>query len=260
MKKYKILLGCGGKAGLEACKLLKEQHDKGNIEFVGIIRDNKKRWYDRFNWNPQKFALVNKIPIVDSITDVEHDFFLSVLYWDVLTSDELKSANIDNINFHLAPLPDYRGSNVCMHAILNGEKVFGATCHRMIEKVDAGQIYKVEKVSVSDNDTAFSLYVKVTSASIKLFKEFLNIIINNKFQDISFYEQKSGKYFFPKEDVSKYLIITNPKKETRKIRAMTFEPFEPCYKIENGKKIWYTYDVENKKVLEHYNPPWEFFR
>ncbi|MCW5772042.1 MAG: hypothetical protein KIT16_10440 [Rhodospirillaceae bacterium] len=54
------------------------------------------------------------------------------------------------VNFHAAPLPEYRGSACAAFAILNGESHFGATFHKVERQLDAGDIIHIERFPILD--------------------------------------------------------------------------------------------------------------
>lgn len=79
--------------------------------------------------------------------------------------------DIPNINFHPAP-PKYPGRGGASYALFNGDTKFGATAHRMVEKIDAGLVYKVRYVSICSNDTCETLFAKAEDACLHLLTDF----------------------------------------------------------------------------------------
>lgn len=79
--------------------------------------------------------------------------------------------DIPNINFHPAP-PKYPGRGGASYALFNGDTEFGATAHRMVEKVDAGQIYGINKFNIRDTDTCESLFEQAENACLLLLTQF----------------------------------------------------------------------------------------
>lgn len=53
------------------------------------------------------------------------------------------------LNVHLAPLPRYRGRHPLHWALINGEKEFGFTVHKMDKDFDAGEIYWQQRVPIT---------------------------------------------------------------------------------------------------------------
>ena len=63
------------------------------------------------------------------------------------------------VNLHPSLLPHGRGSHPATWAIWE-ETPFGATAHRMTEKLDAGPILGQRRIPIDPLDTSFSLYAK----------------------------------------------------------------------------------------------------
>ena len=55
----------------------------------------------------------------------------------------------DTLNVHPSPLPRYRGRHPLQWALINGERQFGITIHRLTDDFDAGAILWQEQISVT---------------------------------------------------------------------------------------------------------------
>jgi methionyl-tRNA formyltransferase len=66
---------------------------------------------------------------------------------------------------HGSLLPKYRGRVPINWAVLRGEIETGATLHRMVEKLDAGEIVAQQAVPILPDDTAAEVFVKVVVAA-----------------------------------------------------------------------------------------------
>lgn len=62
------------------------------------------------------------------------------------------------LNVHFGALPKYRGLFPVFHAVVNGERSFGVTVHRMDERLDNGPILLQEFVPIDDRATLDTLY------------------------------------------------------------------------------------------------------
>lgn len=74
---------------------------------------------------------------------------------------------IDIINVHVGILPKYRGNSANTWAIMNGEKHIGFTIHKMVEMLDAGDIYHVEKIPIDKNSTYSDVYDELMTSIIE---------------------------------------------------------------------------------------------
>ena len=104
------------------------------------------------------------------------DFLLSIVNSRILSKSELNWAKIAAINYHDSPLPTYAGVNAASWAILMGEPTHGITWHRMIGKVDAGNIMAQRLFPISDADTALSLSAKCYEQAFDAFEEMIEKI------------------------------------------------------------------------------------
>jgi len=72
------------------------------------------------------------------------------------------------INFHPGPLPEYAGLHVWQWGILRGEQAFGATIHRMVPAIDAGDVVALARFPIAATDTGLTLYLKTLRAGTEL--------------------------------------------------------------------------------------------
>jgi UDP-4-amino-4-deoxy-L-arabinose formyltransferase/UDP-glucuronic acid dehydrogenase (UDP-4-keto-hexauronic acid decarboxylating) len=108
-------------------------------------------------YNPED---VNAPDFVEVLRDFEPDVLLSVYYDQIVKKSILDIPRMGCFNIHPALLPRYRGVAPLIWAIINGEKYTGVSLHRMVEKVDAGDIVIQEKIRINLHDTGFSLHGK----------------------------------------------------------------------------------------------------
>ena len=99
------------------------------------------------------------------------DFLFSFYYRRMLPTAVLDTARRGAFNLHGSLLPRYRGRCPVNWVIINGERETGVTLHQMVAKADAGDIVAQRRVPIADDDTAYSLYGKQTSAAIELMRD-----------------------------------------------------------------------------------------
>lgn len=89
----------------------------------------------------RELAEANGLPMIEDLeTAPECDLLISVQYHLILKARHLAKAGKEAVNLHLAPLPEYRGCNQFSLAILNEDRTFGVSLHRMDEGADSGDI------------------------------------------------------------------------------------------------------------------------
>jgi methionyl-tRNA formyltransferase len=133
-------------------------------------------------------------------------------------------------NFHPAPLPEYKGRNLCYHAIMNGEKMFGATLHYMDEGFDTGDIIEVVKQYMFPSDTAEDLSKRTIELSKTLFRSYFHrIIAGEKFER----HPNIGGTYYKKEPISDFIDMNYQTVESfdRSVRAITYKEFYPKINI-----------------------------
>ncbi|MBU0716569.1 MAG: bifunctional UDP-4-amino-4-deoxy-L-arabinose formyltransferase/UDP-glucuronic acid oxidase ArnA [Verrucomicrobia bacterium] len=84
------------------------------------------------------------------------------------------------INLHGSLLPKYRGRSPVNWVLIHGEKETGVTLHYMTPHPDDGDIVAQAKVPIGKDDTALTLFGKMTSAATRLLDEILPRIRTGK--------------------------------------------------------------------------------
>jgi methionyl-tRNA formyltransferase len=93
------------------------------------------------------------------------DYVFSFYYRRMLAAELLAIPARGALNMHGSLLPKYRGRAPVNWAIVNGERVTGATLHYMVDKPDAGDIVAQQAVPILPDDTARDVFDKVTVAA-----------------------------------------------------------------------------------------------
>lgn len=134
-------------------------------------------------------------------------------------------------NFHPGPLPEYKGRNLCYHALANGERRFGATFHYMNEKFDDGEIIQVSDFAIPKHWCAEELSLWTLRDAGSLFVKHLPRILEG--EEFPTTENKNGHYYH-KEPINEFLTIS--KTLENEIRAITYKDHYP--KIDIGGTIF----------------------
>ena len=148
---------------------------------------NENIWFD----SVAELAAANNIPVyapedinhplwVEKIRELAPDILFSFYYRDMVEKDILRIPSAGCLNLHGSLLPRYRGRCPVNWVLINGEKETGVTLHYMTPRPDDGDIAGQKQVPINDEDTALSLYKKLTAASDELLAELLPVIKENK--------------------------------------------------------------------------------
>ena len=160
----------------------------------------------------------------------DYSLGISFLYNHLIPIDQLAVPKRLWLNFHPAPLPDYRGRNVAYHAIMNGEGEFGATLHYVDETFDTGDIIKVSKFEIEDGDTAGDIAKRARDVCLDLFKEYIPLFLKSE-KPMGF--RQLGGTYYKKTEIDECIELTVA--QERQIRAITATPYH-AHTIINGRK------------------------
>jgi UDP-4-amino-4-deoxy-L-arabinose formyltransferase/UDP-glucuronic acid dehydrogenase (UDP-4-keto-hexauronic acid decarboxylating) len=174
-------IGCSGIKALLSCGY--------DIQAIFTHKDdpNENIWFD----SVAELAAANNIPVyapedinhplwVERIRGLSPDILFSFYYRDMVGEDILNIPASGCLNLHGSLLPRYRGRCPVNWVLINGEKETGVTLHYMTPKPDEGDIAGQKRVMIDYDDTALSLFKKLTDASDELLKEQLPMIRENR--------------------------------------------------------------------------------
>lgn len=156
----------------------------------------------------------------------DYDIGISFMYPYKVPADQLHKTRI---NFHPGPLPEYKGRNLCYHAIMNGEKEFGATVHYMDENFDTGRIIEVSHFPIDPAWCADELSAVTIEEAKTLFQEYLpRILAGEEFHS----SPNVGGTYYSKQEIDEFISVS--KSTQNQIRAISYENFVPKINI-NGR-------------------------
>lgn len=177
------------------------------------------------------------------------DLAISYLFWKKIKPDLLNS-KLGCINFHPAPLPEFRGVGGYNMAIYEEVRTWGVSAHFVDNSFDTGDIIKVNRFTiVPENETAFSLEKKTQKKLYELYIEVIDTILINK--KLPRYPQSKGRYITMKEFNTMRAISQKDTTDIidKKIRAFWFPPYPGAYiEIKNKK-----YTLINEYILQDLN-------
>ncbi|MGB0715814.1 MAG: methionyl-tRNA formyltransferase [Phycisphaerae bacterium] len=264
----------GGKPLSARClRVLHNYHVRGAIEIAAVLpRPKGERGWWSGDGIPEmaETAEALQLPIIDcpeALTEIEVDLGLSVLHSSILPPKVFDHPRLGFLNLHCAPLPEYRGCNVCTFAILNGETRFGVTLHQIDEKPDHGPVLAICRFDVAETETARSLMTKTEQAGLQLFEQIVPDILEAAAERNQGAFTGKPLHSFPATSVSSWkyyprdAIRTDGFKEInlswsavridRTVRALDFPPFEPAYLIINERKIYMTTGTNDGLQQDH---------
>ena len=90
------------------------------------------------------------------------DFFVVVAFGQILSQRLLDIPKICPVNIHGSLLPKYRGSAPIQRAVMNGDAITGVTTMVMDKGMDTGDILLTAETPISPEDTAATLYDRLS--------------------------------------------------------------------------------------------------
>jgi methionyl-tRNA formyltransferase len=111
---------------------------------------------------------VRRPEAVEAIAAHEPDLIVTAAYGQILPKALLDLPRLGCINVHGSLLPKYRGGAPIQRAIMNGETVTGVTIMYMAEGLDTGDMISKVEVPIEPEDTAGSLFAKLSEAGADL--------------------------------------------------------------------------------------------
>jgi methionyl-tRNA formyltransferase len=113
----------------------------------------------------------NAPDFVAALQRLEADFLFSCYYRHMLKAPVLALARRGALNLHGSLLPRYRGRCPLNWVLVHGEPETGVTLHYMEAKADRGDIVAQTPVPITPEDTAVTLFAKMTAAAGALIRE-----------------------------------------------------------------------------------------
>ena len=123
---------------------------------------------------------VNTPEWIDRIGSWQPDFLFSFYYRKILCKEILGLAKRGALNLHGSLLPKYRGRCPVNWVLIHDERETGVTLHYMEEKPDRGDIVAQRAVPITDDDTALTLFRKMTKAAAILIRESYPLLVSGR--------------------------------------------------------------------------------
>jgi len=166
----------------------------GGHEIVGVItrEDKPKGRGMKVLMTPVKeFAVEQGIPvhqpstlkneaIMELLEEYNPEMIVVVAYGKILPKYILDYPKYGCVNLHGSLLPKYRGSAPIQRAVLDGEKVSGVTTMLMDEGMDTGDILLKKEVEITPDETAESLFDKLSAVGSELLLQTVNEVADGK--------------------------------------------------------------------------------
>jgi len=191
---------------------------------------------------------INAPEWVECVRVFQPDILFSFYYRNMVCQEILDIPPKGCLNLHGSLLPKYRGRVPVNWAIIHGETETGVTLHYMVAKPDAGDIVAQRKVTIDFEDTARTVFDKMTIAARELMRDTLPLL-------------REGRAPRVPQDLSKGSYFSGRKPEDGRIdwnwsalriynlvRAVT-HPYPGAFTSLGGRKlfVWKSYPLPDVK-------------
>ena len=186
------------------------------------------------------------IDIKEKISLLSPDLIIVAAYAQLIPEAILNLPKYGCLNLHASLLPKYRGSAIIQAAILNGDKQTGLTIIKMDKGLDTGEILAQTAINIDNDDTAGTLYDKLSGISADFVIETIKKYLTEKIKPMA---QNSSLASYAKELTKSDGLInwSKPALDLEKfIRAMN--PWPVAWTWWNGKQV---------KIISAQNQPIE---
>lgn len=198
---------------------------------------------DRFDREPQRLDLAARRHGLQLLSDAEiHaeppedvDVVVSFLYWRLIREPLISLGRIGCLNFHPAPLPDFRGLGGYNVAVLEGLREWGVSCHFVDETFDTGDLVQVERFPIDpDAHTAFSLDLETGEHLVGLFGRVVDRLLAG--EELPRAPQGPGRYV-SREDFEALQVVRPGDDLHRKLRAFWYPPHPGAVLEVDGRRL-----------------------
>jgi methionyl-tRNA formyltransferase len=163
------------------------------------------------------------------------DVVVSFLFWNLIREPLISLGSVGCLNFHPAPLPDFRGVGGYNVAVLEGLAEWGVSCHFVDEHFDTGDIVEVERFPIDrERETAFSLDLASQEHLVELFERVLGRLLAG--EELARTPQGEGRYV-SREQFEQLRVVRPGEDLRRKLRAFWYPPWPGALLDVDGKRL-----------------------
>ena len=181
------------------------------------------------------------------IIDKNPDLLLTFAYGQIISETVLHLSKYKPLNLHASLLPKYRGAAPIQYCLKNGEKETGVSLMEMVAKMDAGDVYAVNKIDILDDDNYTSLANRLAKSALDLAIEALPKYFNNELIPVA--QDENLVTFCPsiKKEEEILSLKLSPADFVNKVRALSYNPGAYLYMNNEILKIFKAKYYSDKK-------------
>jgi methionyl-tRNA formyltransferase len=166
------------------------------------------------------------------------DVVISFLFWKLVREPLLSLGRLGCLNFHPAPLPDFRGLGGYNVAILEGVDQWGVSCHFMDERFDTGDIVEVERFPIdAERETAFSLDLHSQARLVELFARVMERVVAGVELPRRPQAVSGPARYITREEFERLRVVRPGDDLDRKLRAFWYPPHPGAELEVDGRRL-----------------------
>jgi len=231
--------------GWQIVQWLKEQNEK--IIGLAIHPPGKRKYGDRIiecaQVRPEDIydgSQLRQSKTLEAIKELHPDIGVSAFFGHILRQELLALFPNGMINIHPAYLPYNRGAYPNVWSILDGTPS-GVTIHYIDAGVDTGDLIAQQEIPIEPIDTGETLYRKLESACVALFKETWPSVRSGRAPRVP--QRAREGTFHSAQSVEQIDCIDLNRTYTGAelidtIRARTFPPYRGAYFVHEGRRVY----------------------
>jgi len=183
-------------------------------------------------YQPEK--LKGNIEFVEQMKGLNPDLFVVVAF-RILPKEVFEIPKYGSFNLHGSYLPKYRGAAPIQWALINGDTETGLTTFKLAEKVDTGNIYLQEKVTINSDDNFETLHDRMSLIGAEIVLQTVNLIESGNYE----LHQQNDSLASPAPKITKEICLIDWNKPAEEIHNLIrgLSPHPVAYFLHNNKVI-----------------------
>lgn len=175
---------------------------------------------------------------IKKLREFNADIFVVAAYGKILSKEILEMPKYGCVNVHASLLPKYRGAAPIQWSIIDGEKLTGVTIMQMDEGLDTGDMLFKSVVEIADDDTADTLYDKLSVCGASLITEALDRIEDGDIHPVKQDDTQATYAKILDKSLGKLNFSKSAYEIERLVRGLNSWPGTYTYINEKTLKIW----------------------
>lgn len=186
-------------------------------------------------YQPQKIKAAESVAYLKTL---QADIYIVAAFGQMLSQEVLDIPRYGCVNIHASLLPQYRGAAPIQQVLLDGRTETGITIMQMDAGCDTGDILLQEKLKITEDDTAGTLFEKMSSLGAELIVKTIPLIEAGTIVPVRQDNSLSSSTSKVSKEMGHIQWKVSAQGLVRLIHAMS--PWPSAYTRLNGKilKIW----------------------